>query len=189
VTRAAVAGVATFTGLSIDRSGVGYTLAAASTGLTGATSAAFNITAAAPAKLGFLVQPATTGVNQTMALVAVQVLDAFGNLTNSTASITLTFGANPGGGVLGGTLTKVAASGVALFQQPVDQCRRQRLHPGRGFGRPDQRNVLAVQYRQARHDDHGHAPVARGDGRWAAVQRFGTGVLDLRDANRLRDGE
>ena len=37
-------GVATFTGCSIDRIGTGYTLAAFSSGLSGATSVAFNVT-------------------------------------------------------------------------------------------------------------------------------------------------
>src|SRR6266566_6002376 len=46
---AAVNGVATFSNLTIDRSGSGYTLMARATGLTDATSAAFNITAAAAA--------------------------------------------------------------------------------------------------------------------------------------------
>jgi hypothetical protein len=43
-TVAAVNGVATFANLSIDRAGNGYTLQATSSGLTSATSAAFNIT-------------------------------------------------------------------------------------------------------------------------------------------------
>ncbi len=47
LTRAAVAGVATFTGCSINNAGVGYTLVATSTGLTSATSNAFNVTAPA----------------------------------------------------------------------------------------------------------------------------------------------
>ena len=51
----AVAGVATFTTLSIDKSGTGYTLTAAANGLTGATSTAFNITAAALSQLVFTV--------------------------------------------------------------------------------------------------------------------------------------
>ena len=42
---AAVNGVATFSGLSIDNAGTGYTLTASSTGLTGATSNTFDITA------------------------------------------------------------------------------------------------------------------------------------------------
>jgi len=42
---AAVSGVATFSTLSINNAGTGYTLVASAAGLTGATSAAFNITA------------------------------------------------------------------------------------------------------------------------------------------------
>lgn len=41
----AVAGVATFGGLTIDRPGTGYTLTAAASGATGATSTAFNVAA------------------------------------------------------------------------------------------------------------------------------------------------
>lgn len=47
VTVAAVNGVATFSNLSINNVGAGYTLVASASGLTGATSAAFPITAAA----------------------------------------------------------------------------------------------------------------------------------------------
>jgi hypothetical protein len=43
LTVAAAAGVASFTNLSINNPGTGYTLSAASSGLTGATSLAFNI--------------------------------------------------------------------------------------------------------------------------------------------------
>jgi len=47
----AVAGVATFGSLSIDKAGSGYTLTAGSTGLSSATSNAFNITAGAVASI------------------------------------------------------------------------------------------------------------------------------------------
>src|SRR5436853_13587 len=46
-TVAAVSGVATFSNLSIDKAGTGYTLTASATGLTSATSSAFNIGAGA----------------------------------------------------------------------------------------------------------------------------------------------
>src|SRR6266699_5271790 len=48
VTVAAVNGVATFSTLSVNDVGTGYTLTASASGLTGATSASFNITAAPP---------------------------------------------------------------------------------------------------------------------------------------------
>lgn len=43
LTKAAVAGVATFSGCKIDKAGTGYTLVAAATGLTSATSTAFTV--------------------------------------------------------------------------------------------------------------------------------------------------
>jgi hypothetical protein len=43
LTKAAVAGVATFAGCKIDKAGTGYTLVASATGLTSATSSAFNV--------------------------------------------------------------------------------------------------------------------------------------------------
>ena len=49
----AVAGVATFSNLSINATGSGYMLAASATGLTGATSNAFSVTAGPPSMLAF----------------------------------------------------------------------------------------------------------------------------------------
>src|SRR2546430_9880634 len=51
-TVAAVAGIATFSDLSINNPGTGYRLRATSSGLTGISSAQFNITAGAGAELG-----------------------------------------------------------------------------------------------------------------------------------------
>src|SRR5439155_3544865 len=56
-TMAAVNGVATFSTLSLNKRATGYTLIASATGLTGATSSAFNIGVGAAAKLVFTVQP------------------------------------------------------------------------------------------------------------------------------------
>ncbi len=117
-TVSAVNGVATFSTLSITRTGVGYTLTAAATGLTTGTSAAFNVTPGAAASLAFYTNPpnlVTAGVAITPE-VRVGVRDSFGNLvTGSTASITLSLAANPGGSTLGGTLTASAVDGVATF--------------------------------------------------------------------------
>jgi len=114
--RAAVAGVATFTDLSINRTGTGYTLVASSTGLTSATSNAFDIAAAAPSQLAFTAQPSSTTAGAAISpAVQVSVLDAFGNLTSSAATVTMAIGTNPGGGTLAGTLSQAAAAGVATF--------------------------------------------------------------------------
>jgi hypothetical protein len=49
----AVAGVATFADLSIDRAGTGYTLSASAPGLTGATSASFDVVAPGSGRIAF----------------------------------------------------------------------------------------------------------------------------------------
>jgi hypothetical protein len=117
LTQAASAGVATFSNLSIDKTGNGYTLAATSSGLTGAISGSFNVTPAAAAKLVFSGQPTNvTAAASITPAVAVTVQDAQGNtVTSSSASITVAIGTNPGGGTLSGTLTLAASSGIATF--------------------------------------------------------------------------
>jgi hypothetical protein len=47
--------------------------------------------------------------------VTVQLLDPFGNLTTSAASVTVAIGTNPGSGTLSGTKIVAASSGVATF--------------------------------------------------------------------------
>ncbi len=116
-TAAAAAGVATFADLSIDKSGVGYTLTAASGALTGATSAAFDVLAGLPALLEFTVQPtsATAGAAISPA-IAVTARDGLGNVaTDFTGNVTLALQTNPGGGTLTGTTTQAAVAGVATF--------------------------------------------------------------------------
>src|SRR5947208_3925190 len=65
----AVSGVATFSTLSINNAGNGYTLTASASGLTGATSASFNITAPPPPRANqdaFAMQPQATQARQTL---------------------------------------------------------------------------------------------------------------------------
>ena len=117
LTQNSVSGVATFAGLSIDLVGTGYTLTAASTGLTGATSDPFNITAASANKLSFVQQPTDTvaGANISPA-VTVRVEDQFGNtVTVDGTPITLAISTNPAAGTLSGTLTQNTVAGVATF--------------------------------------------------------------------------
>ena len=115
-TVAAVAGTATFSNLSIDKAGTGYTLGAVSGILTPATSSTFNITAGAPAKLAVITQP-TNAVSATTISpsVTVQIQDAAGNLTTSTANVAMSIGTNPGSGTLSGTTTVAAVAGTATF--------------------------------------------------------------------------
>jgi hypothetical protein len=113
----AVAGVATFNNLSIDHAGTGYTLAATSSPLTGATSTAFNITVGAANKLAFGTQPSTTAGGAAITpTVTVTVQDAGGNtVTTATTSITLAI-TTPGGAILTCTANpKNAVAGVDTF--------------------------------------------------------------------------
>ena len=116
-TVAAVAGVATFSNLSINKSGTGYSLAASASGVTGDVSADFDITAASAARVNFFVDPTSTTAGTTISpSVDVEVVDAFGNrVPTATNAVTLSFGANPGAGTLSGTLTQSAVGGLASF--------------------------------------------------------------------------
>ena len=67
--------------------------------------------------LGFTVQPSNTGARLVIApAVVVVAQNASGNAdTTYTNSVTVTIGANPGGGTLSGTSTVVSSHGVATF--------------------------------------------------------------------------
>ncbi|HXV91050.1 MAG TPA: Ig-like domain-containing protein, partial [Gemmatimonadales bacterium] len=116
-TVAAAAGVATFTGVSLDKSGVGYTLQASAGGVPAVTSPSFSVTPATATHLVFSVQPGTTVAGATIApALQVTARDAFGNTaTGFTAAVTIAIGTNPSGGTLSGTATVDAVSGVAIF--------------------------------------------------------------------------
>jgi hypothetical protein len=113
----AVAGVATFSTLSINSAGTGYTLAASASGLTGTTSSAFNIQAGSASKLVITTQP--TNVIAGVAInpaVQVTIEDNQGNtVTTATNQITAAIGTNPSGGALSGTAQVNAVAGAAGF--------------------------------------------------------------------------
>lgn len=112
----AVNGVASFANLSLNKAATGYTLAASSTGVTGATSSAFNVSAGAPSQLSFATQPTNVVAGSAIApAVTVAIQDAFGNTTTSTASVTVAIGTNPGSATLSGTASANAVNGVASF--------------------------------------------------------------------------
>jgi hypothetical protein len=111
-----VEGVASFTTLTLDKSGSGYTLVATTAALESATSAPFAIVPAAPVRLVFSTQPSdtTAGVVFSPAL-QVRLLDAFDNQTTSTATVTMALGTNARNGTLSGTTTVAAVAGMATF--------------------------------------------------------------------------
>ncbi len=114
--KAAVAGVATFAGCKIDKSG-SYVLTGTSGALTSATSASFNVVAGPATKLVYTAQPTSVIAGASISpAVTVAVQDAGGNtVTSSGATVALAFGANPGGGTLSGTASAVVSGGVATF--------------------------------------------------------------------------
>lgn len=116
LTLAAINGVATFSNLSIDKAGTGYTLRATAAGLTAATSAAFNINTGAATQLAFTTQPVTTVAGATIPTVRVTARDAAGNpVPGYTGNVTMAIGTDPGNGTLSGTTVVTAVSGVATF--------------------------------------------------------------------------
>ena len=113
----AVSGVASFSGLSVEKPGIGYTLTATAAGLTGATSATFDIAVRAAVQLAFTAQPSTSTVGVAISpAVEVTVQDEFGNtVTTATDDVAVAIGTNPSGGPLRGTATISAVGGIATF--------------------------------------------------------------------------
>jgi hypothetical protein len=76
-------------------------------------TASVNVTVAAPARLGFSLQPQNGRVRTALAEVRVAVLDAFDNPTSASSPVVSL--ALSSGGSLGGTTTATPSSGVASF--------------------------------------------------------------------------
>ena len=113
---AASSGVATFSGVSINLAGTGYTLTATSSGLTAATSSSFTITVGPAAKLAFTTVP-STGTAGTPFSVTVQSQDAGGNPANVTSATTITLSKGASGaGTLSGTLTGTIQTAVTVLR-------------------------------------------------------------------------
>lgn len=126
LTRPAVAGVATFSDLSIDKPGSGYTLRATAGTLTPDVSVSFAVSAAAPIATGlaFVVEPARTEPGDSISPgVQVAILDQFGQPhPTATSTVALTLGGIPSGATLTGTTTVQAIAGIATFPDlSIDQ--------------------------------------------------------------------
>ena len=97
-TIAAVNGLASFSTLTLDKTGTSYWLTATATGLSTATSSVFSITPGTATQLVFSQQPATTVANRLITpAVKVRALDGFGNIaTGFTGAVAVALGSNPG---------------------------------------------------------------------------------------------
>jgi hypothetical protein len=118
----AVSGVATFPGLSIDKAGSPYTLAAHASGLGDGVSAEFAINPGPPDHLVFTVQPSDAQANRPIApAVQVTMMDLNGNVATSFTSTVFMGIDNDGALVPPATLSppgtqRAAAAGVATFE-------------------------------------------------------------------------
>ena len=106
-------GIATFSGLSLNKVGTAYTLTASLNGLTGATTGGFNVTPAAATQLVIPANgepPTSVPAGQVFPML-VDAEDQFGNLQPSfTGSVSI---AQPAG--IGGAAPVNAVGGVATF--------------------------------------------------------------------------
>jgi hypothetical protein len=115
-TATAVAGVATFSGLTLNLAGTGYVLTASSGALTNAVSGSITATAGPATNFIFTTGPANIVAGQVMPPVVVTAKDVNGNVATAfTGTIIVTLGSNPGGGMLSGSTSAAAVAGVATF--------------------------------------------------------------------------
>src|SRR5262249_43961436 len=117
LTVTASGGIATFSGLSLNNAGNGYTLQVSSPPgppiLTPFTTGAFNI---GPTQLVVTTQPPASVSAGAGFGVVVKAEDASGNVAPSfTGTATIALASNPGGATLGGQLTVPVTNGVATF--------------------------------------------------------------------------
>ena len=111
-------GKSTLSNLVIRVTSQAYTLTAASTGYTSATSTSFAVTPAPPVRLGWQAQPANTVAGTVIGPVTVRLADAYDNAI-PTAGISVTVTLN-NGTLYSGTPTKVTdANGIAHFDNLV----------------------------------------------------------------------
>ena len=117
-TVAAVNGVATFAGLTLNNVGNGYTLQATAAGVAPVTTGTINVAAATATATHLVVtgQPTgTVGANTPFGLTVLAETDS-GNVDPAfNGPVTIAPSGNPAGSSLGGTLTVIARNGVATF--------------------------------------------------------------------------
>lgn len=113
-TVAAVAGTATFSTLTVDRPGSGYTLQASATGLSGATSSQFNVSTGSAANITNNSSTSLTGTagSPVSPAPSVKVTDGAGN---GVGGVSVTFAVTAGGGSVSGESQTTNAAGIATI--------------------------------------------------------------------------
>jgi streptogramin lyase len=112
----ASSGVATFSGLTLNKAASGYTLYASGGGYGWGVTSAITVSPAAATQLVITQQPpATVKVNTGFGFQA-SIEDQYGNVVSAAANtVKVAFANNPTGAFLGGTLSVNASQGVATF--------------------------------------------------------------------------
>ena len=105
-------GVATFSTLTLDRPGTGYTLGATGSGLSGAASNPFNVSAGAATQIAANSATTLSGTagSAVSPLPSVKVTDGSGN---GIAGVNVTFAVTQGGGSVSGATQTTDAGGIA----------------------------------------------------------------------------
>jgi len=116
----AVAGVATFSTVSLTKAGSGYRLEATADGVAAMTSGSFGINPGPGHTPKFLVQPTNTTLNQPVTpAVQVAIMDIYGNVATSfTATVYMDPGSSwtPGATLEGSGRQRAANAGIATFE-------------------------------------------------------------------------
>ena len=116
LTVTASGGVATFSGLTLNKAASGYTLVATTSGLGQGVTSAMTVTPAAATQVVITQQPPATVKLSTAFAMKGAIEDAYGNVvTTSSSTVTVGLANNPTGATLGGTLSVSASQGVATF--------------------------------------------------------------------------
>ncbi len=116
VTQSTSAGVASFTGLTLNKAGGPYSLKASGGTLTAATTTGILISPAPATHWIVTTQPPSSATAGSAFSLTVAAEDAFGNMvTTYSGSATLALAANPGGATLSGVLTGTPSAGVMTF--------------------------------------------------------------------------
>ena len=117
LTATASGGIATFSGLTLNKAASGYTLTVSASGVDGAATSAITVTPAPASQLVIHTQPsATATAGQAFgAQPVIEEEDQYGNVETSDNSTVITATLESGTGPLQGTITATVSGGVATF--------------------------------------------------------------------------
>ncbi len=124
----AVDGIATLSGLSLDKAGAGYAIGVSAGGLAPATTTAIDVVPGAPRRLIIIAQPPGSVVARRPFAIGVEAVDDDGNLATSfDGTVTASTATGPRRNPLGGTLSVQANGGRAVIADATVE------KPGRAY--------------------------------------------------------